>query len=253
MTDREELAHLEAEYPHQPPAAWGADLERINLLRHRLGMDAILHAELMPRPARPTAPAAVRKPKPKDHTAARAAFAAYLAKRAEMAPHREYAERVARATAGPARTPVRPMATMGPGGGPLLCDVCGKPMLLEGGRWNRRPVDEAWAGTPNPPADWVSYISGGMVVEIEVNGTLRIYHGHINHGAHECSAKGKAAIEAAEARHVRAVPAGLPDALYAFLADERPELGDAGRWRLVNEVLNELYSFDPGLGLNRPA
>ena len=65
---------------------------------------------------------------------------------------------------------------MGKGGGPLLCDVCRKPMILEGGGFQGVHADEAWRR--NPKKGWTSWISGGMVVRIETNGTLRIFHSY---------------------------------------------------------------------------
>lgn len=236
---------LEAELPYQPVAAQDADRRRIQTLRAMLGRPEVAVATVPARTPRP----AKKEP---DHTAARELYRRYVARVEELRPHREYAERVARATSGSGRTPVRPMATMGTGGGPLLCDVCGKPMILEGGRWNRVPVDQAWAGTPHPEPDWVSYISGGMVVDITYNGTLRIYHGHVSAGDHECSAKGKAAIEAADAAFKPEIPPGTLDGLEAMLRADRPELSERKRLRLISEVVSTLFHFDPGVGCNRP-
>ena len=81
----------------------------------------------------------------RDHSAARAIYQAYLQKVEELEVHRAYAERVAKATAGGGQTPVRPLATMGTGGGPLLCDYCRKPIVLEGGAFHGVTADVAWA------------------------------------------------------------------------------------------------------------
>src|SRR5204863_4357056 len=119
-----------------------------------------------------------------DHTEAREIYQAYLKKREELEAHRVYAEQVAEATAGHGQTPVRPLATMGTNGGPLLCDHCGKPIVLEGGSFHGITADVAWK--QNPVENWVSWILGGMVVEIQTNGTLRIYHGYPGRGNNYC-------------------------------------------------------------------
>src|SRR5438477_12727377 len=110
------------------------------------------------------------------HAAAKAMYQDYLARSAVLERNRRYAADVAKATSGSGQTPVEPLATMGKGGGPLLCDVCRKPMILEGGGYQGVHADEAWRRNPNK--GWRSWISGGMVVRIETNGTLRIYHGY---------------------------------------------------------------------------
>lgn len=208
---------------------------------------------------RPAAPVfdpvkAVRKAKPPaDHTAARALYARYLARLAELEPLRAYASAVCRATSGNGMTPVMPLATMGTGGGALLCDHCGKPMILEGGQYDRVNVDVAWASNPQRGPNWRSYISGGVVVEIATNGTLRIYHGHVGDRPGECSTKGKAATEAAdEAFDKRVTHAGLV-ALFAFASDEFPDLTERERNELVNAIVNTLYTYDPGDGVNKPS
>ena len=110
-----------------------------------------------------------------NHAAAKAMYQDYLARAVVLERHRAYASEVAAATGGTGQTPVHPLATMGKGGGPLLCDICRKPMILEGGSFNGVYADEAWRRSPKQ--GWLSWIAGGMVVRIETNGTLRIYHG----------------------------------------------------------------------------
>src|SRR5215207_1373129 len=110
------------------------------------------------------------------HAAAKAMYQEYLARAAVLERNRRFADEVAKATSGAGQTPVEPLATMGKGGGPLLCDVCRKPMILEGGGFQGVYADEGWRR--NPKRGWMSFISGGMVVRIETNGTLRIYHGY---------------------------------------------------------------------------
>src|SRR5437764_4565682 len=157
------LQMLEEEYAAQPLVVQQADLREINHIRSQLGMplvDARLNeigaAEEGPQPggAEPE-PREVR-----DHSEAREIYQAYLKKVRELEVHRAYAEQVARATAGRGQTPVRPLATMGTGGGPLLCDHCGKPMVLEGGLFHGVAADAAWGR--NPSDGWTSWILGGM-------------------------------------------------------------------------------------------
>src|SRR6185312_17136902 len=98
------------------------------------------------------------------------------ARSAVLERNRRFASDVVRATSGDGQTPVEPLATMGRHGGPLLCDVCAAPMILEGGGFHGVNADRAWE--QNPHEGWVSWIAGGMVVRIETNGTLRIFHGY---------------------------------------------------------------------------
>lgn len=248
---RRKLKVLEADYPGQPLVAQREDLHEINRIRTRLGLplvDARLKEVGAPGPAAepPRPPAAP----PRDHSAARALYQEYLKRVAELEPHRAYAERVARATSGPGQTPVRPLATMGTGGGPLLCDHCGKPIVLEGGRFHGVPADVAWARDPRDR--WTSWILGGMVVEIQTNGTLRIYHGYPGGNAkHCCNAASRADTKAREAFGPRrGADQFMP--LLAFFEDEFPDLTDRARQGLANEVLDALFAYDPGLGANRP-
>src|SRR5512146_3242533 len=110
------------------------------------------------------------------HAAAKAMYQSYVTRVAVLERNRRFAADVTKATSGSGQTPVEPLATMGKSGGPLLCDVCGKPMILEGGAYQGVYANEAWRR--NPKKGWTSWISGGMVVRIETNGTLRIYHGY---------------------------------------------------------------------------
>ena len=121
------------------------------------------------------------------HAEAKAMYQEYLARAAVLERYRRYASAVAKATSNPGMTPVEPLATMGKGGGPLLCDVCSKPMILEGGAYQGVYADEAWRKNPKP--GWTSWISGGMVVRIESNGTLRVFNPLGPHAFHRLSLK----------------------------------------------------------------
>lgn len=248
---RRKLAELENEYAGQPLIAQREDLLEINRIRARLGMVAV-DAKLKPvgvveKPVEKPKPP---PPPPKDHTEARAVYQAYLAKHAELERHRKYADRVAKATDGRGMTPVKPLATMGTDGGPLLCDVCHKPIVLEGGKFHGKYADAAWRA--NPQDKWTSWISGGLVVEIQTNGTLRIYHGYPGHSANHCcnvasrqDTKARDEFGARKNEH-------LFNPLLAFLTDEFPEMAEKARFDLVNEIMGTMFAYDPGIGINRP-
>lgn len=244
------LRVLEADYPGQPLVAQRADLREINQIRSRLGMplvDASLREIGVVEEKREEAEP---KPPPRDHTEAREVYRAYLEKVAELGVHRAYADRVARATAGRGQTPVRPLATLGTGGGPLLCDHCRKPIVLEGGQFHGVPADEAWRR--HPVDGWASWILGGLLVEIALNGTLRIYHGYPGRGIKQCCNAARREHEKAEAQFKSGAGAEKRDVILAFLADEFPDMTEKARYDLLNEIVNTMYAYDPGIGVNRP-
>lgn len=266
MTAADELADLEANYHEQPAHAQPADLARINALRADLGR---LPVDARLRPVAPPvaghAPARVAEAVACVAEGARL-YAAYQAREAALAPHREYARLVAAATAGSGRTPVKPLATMGTGGGPLRCDHCGLPIVLEGGDYHGQYADAAWAARAGraptladrlhadedgPTLDrWLSYVKGGMVVDVEVNGTLRIFHGYQGH-PQDCLAKADRERQARRDQ-VGPPPAEAKRAAHAFLKHQFPALKDIERGRLVGDIVEATYGFDPGLGTNRP-
>ena len=243
-TARERLTLLEADYFEQPAWAQAKDLAEINRLRAELGMEAVdarlrLATTSAPGPAKPAGKRA-------DHAEAEATYSEYLTKKVELLRHRDYAHRIAKATAGGGMTPVYPLACMGTGGGPLRCDVCGRPMILEGGSYQGVFADAAWARNPRADELWRSYISGGMTVRIAANGTLRIYHGYDGY-AESCCAVGMA----------REVEPACPDPklfvkVLKFLEHLMPGLTDAERQRDANEVLNTLANHAAGFGVNQP-
>lgn len=244
------LRALEADYPGQPLVAQREDLRTINDLRSQLGLP-LVDARLKEIGA--ATQEAKPEPKPErvaDHSEARAVYEAYLKKVEELEVHRAYAERVAKATGGPGMTPVRPLATMGTGGGPLLCDHCRKPIVLEGDRYHGMNADAAWQR--NPRDGWVSWILGGMVVEIAVNGTLRIYHGYPGQSSKHCCNAARRKEEKAEKAFKSGKTPEKYNQLLAFLQDEFPDMAEKALWSLLNEILNTMYGYDPGIGINRP-
>lgn len=201
-------------------------------------------------------PKAIEKPKPvakpklkPDHSVARKIYCDYLIKSVELTRHRIYADKVARATDGPSKTPVMPLACMGTNNGPLLCDHCGKAILLEDGPYYNVPADVAWAANQKRHDKWVSYIKGGLLVRIVDNGTLRIYHGYDGTPGHCCTIA-KAQMDAAEALHVR--DHSKFNLIYKFLKDEYPDKTDAEQQKLASDVIDVMFSFDPGIGVNVP-
>jgi hypothetical protein len=244
------LRLLEDDYLGQPPVVQQGDLQEINRLRSQLGLplvDARLNeigvasVEEVTRPE----PEAVQ-----DHTEARAIYQAYLKKNEELEVHRAYADEVVEATAGRGQTPVRPLATMGTNGGPLLCDHCGKPIVLEGGRFHGVTADAAWK--ENPSENWTSWILGGMVVEIQTNGTLRIYHGYPGRDDNQCCNVASREHKKARAAFAPGMGAETTDRLLAYLEHEFPNMTGEEHQELLNKILNALYTYDPGIGINRP-
>ena len=246
-----QLRVLEAEYAGQPLVAQRADLQAINHIRAQLDMpsvDARLNEIGVVAEEPEPAPEPGEEP---DHAEAREIYRAYLKKKEQLKVHQAYAERVARATSGPGQTPVWPLATMGTNGGPLLCDHCGKAIVLEGGRFHKVAADVAWK--QNPVANWTSWILGGLVVEIQTNGTLRIYHGYPGRGNNHCCNVASRKDEQAQARFKSEKSPEKYNLLLAFLEHEFPDRTEKQRLDLLNEILNTLYSYDPGIGVNRPS
>lgn len=254
---RRKLQFLEEDYFGQPFIAQQADLREINLIRTQLGMPlvdghlkeigaAVKEDVVQPLPE---ATAEQKSDEVKDFAEARVIYQAYLTKLKELDVHRAYAEKVADATAGHGLTPVRPLATMGTGGGPLLCDHCGKPMVLEGGPCHGETADVAWK---KHPVDWSSWILGGMVVEIHTNGTLRIYHGYPGRNDNHCCNVASREHEKALAEFQSGEGYLKRDLMQAFVAQEFPHMTDDERLDLVNKILDTLYAYDPGIGINRP-
>lgn len=173
----------------------------------------------------------------------------YLTRSAALVKLRQYAEDVAKATSGAGQTPVEPLARMGKRGGPLLCDVCEKPMILEGGSFNGVYADEAWRR--NPKKGWTSWIAGGMVVRIESNGTLRIFHGYP--GRSGCVVKADRADEKArDAFQQQTTAADTSAKLKLLSAYFKAELPANASDAVLSDIYRVLFVFDPGLGINAP-
>lgn len=181
------------------------------------------------------------------HAAARAMYEDYCARAATLARHRAYADAVVRATSNAGQTPVEPLATLGKGGGPLRCDVCEKPMILEGGEFHGVYADEAWRRNPQP--GWVSWMKGGMVVQIESNRTLRVYHGYP--GRSGCVLKADRARDQARAEFTaRMADVPVSANLAAIRAYLKVAAPDQATDAVMSDVYKVLFVFDPGLGIN---
>jgi hypothetical protein len=247
------LRMLEEDYFGQPLFIQEADLREINHLRSQLGLP-LVDARLKEMGAAVQEDAEVAQPEPEevpDHTEAREVYQAYLKKIEELEVYRAYAERVARATAGHGQTPVRPLATMGTDGGPLLCDHCGKPIVLEGGRFHGVTADVAWRRHHRD--DWTSWILGGMVVEIQTNGTLRIYHGYSGRDDNQCCNVASREDRKARAEFQSRKGSGMIGKMLAFLEHEFPDMTEEERLDLYRKIFNTMNTYDPGLGINRPS
>ena len=183
------------------------------------------------------------------HAEAKAIYAEYLKRAKVLERLRRYADDVAKATSGPGQTPVEPLATMGKNGGPLLCDVCKKPMILEGAPFHGVLADEGWRR--NPRKGWASWISGGMVVRIETNGTLRIYHGYP--GRSGCVQKADKAEEKERAEFKERNEAMNVSAKLGLLrAYFKAEMPDKNNDAVLSDIYKVLFVYDPGLGINSP-
>lgn len=252
----QKLQFLEEDYLSQPPAVQQTDLQEINKIRSRLGMP-LVDAQLRQIGA-PVEEEVEEEPQPEpeevpDHSEAQEIYKAYLKKKEELELHQAYADKVAKATAGAGMTPVRPLAVMGTDGGALLCDYCKKPIVLEGGNYHGVTADVAWKRTKNPPDNWRSYILGGMVVEIETNGTLRIYHGYPGHGSNYCCNIAAREDEQARSEFDASKRIQKRPMVSAFVEAEFPEMTREERLVLVNDILDTMYKYDPGIGVNRPS
>jgi hypothetical protein len=252
------LQRLEEDYFGQPLVAQQADLREINQIRSQLSMPSVDACLKENRPpvsvdvvqALPGINTEQEPIETKDHAQAKDIYEAYRKKTKELEVHRTYAEQVADATAGHGQTPVRPLATMGTSGGPLLCDHCGKPIVLEGGQFHGVTADIAWK--QNPDGNWISWVLGGMVVEIHTNGTLRIYHGYPGRNNHHCCNVASREHEKALADFQAGDGHEHRDLMLTFVAQEFPAMTCDERMDLVTKILDTLYGYDPGIGINRP-
>lgn len=231
------LDELMAEYWDQPAFCQVHALKEINDLRAEQNLPP-LDSKLQP----PKGPKPIRKPPVRDLTRAREIYAAYKIKAAELRKHQDYADAVVKATEGFGMTLVEPLATMGCGGGPLLCDYCKKPIILEGGNFHGQYADAAWK--KHPVKGWKSYIKGGMMVEIQSNFTIRIYHGY-QYNKQDCCEIAAGLDQIARSKHITEMDSRLRDDLLAVIEEE-------DKLNTYNDLFSVMFQYDPGLGVNRP-
>jgi hypothetical protein len=91
-----------------------------------------------------------------------------------------------------------------------------------------------------------------MVVEIQTNGTLRIYHGYPGQNSLHCC--NVASQNDKRARDAFGAGRGseMHGPILAFLQDEFPGLTRDEHLGLLSRILDTMYSYDPGIGVNRP-
>ena len=170
----------------------------------------------------------------------------FLVKRENRKKHIKYGEFICDQLKGVGMTPVEPLATMGNNDGPLLCDVCNKPIVLEGGKFNNITADIGWR--LNPVKGWKSWILGGLVVRLTINGTLRIYHGYPDREGHCCTI-GMRGEEGNEKRFVSTKKENI-NRFDEFLLKEMKMEDEKERMKELNELLVLMFDFDPGEGVN---
>lgn len=241
-----ELNLLQDGYFDEPLWVRKKELEKINLIRAQLGL-ILVDKDLNPTQPVVQEQTAVSEPKQTKivdpHQEARAIYQTYLEKEEILNKHREYCRQVVRETQPrQGRTPIRPLATMGTGGGPLLCDHCQEPIPLEGGSFQGVSARNAW----DRGARGYSYISGGVSFMEQTNGTLRVYHDY----GKKCS---RAAEQLDQLARKEAPKTSWSYAtqqkVLAFLQEILPH--EDHRW-LLNKIRMSLYDYDPGIGINRP-
>jgi hypothetical protein len=111
-------------------------------------------------------------------------------------------------------------------------------------------ADVAWEKNPNDK--WTSWILGGMVVEIQTNGTLRIYHGYPGRSRDDCCNVASRENKEARAKFESGKGSEKQTMILAFLEREFPDRTEDERSDLLSKILVTLYSYDPGIGINRP-
>lgn len=157
-----QLRILESEYAGQPLVAQRADLREINRLRSKRSAPEVRDSKPLGAVETEAKPKSEAESGPGPHRRRRAIYEAYRRtpsfRFTALRRPRGQGDRRPRRNAGA-------LATMGTGGNPLLYrDHCGKPIILEGGKFQGVYADAAWRR--NPSNGWKSWISGGMVVEI---------------------------------------------------------------------------------------
>jgi len=259
----EKLRQLEEDYLMMPPALRKQDLVDINDLRSQLGLPQVdEQLAIVSGQSENTAEAIEESPtedeslnlpaKPDDYESAKKIYQQYLQRIETLKIYQQYARDVADATNGPHQTPVRPLATMGTNGGPLLCDHCKKPMVLEGSPCHGMNADDAWKKKVFKRKNWNSWILGGMVVEIETNGTLRVYHGYPNRNKSDCCNIADEEDKTARKKFDSSTVDLHKPMLLKFLQFEFADRDENQLRKQLTRILDVMFGYDPGLGVNQP-
>lgn len=250
---KEKLNQLEADYFDQPLSLRAADLVEINQLRRSLNMievDSQLKEIITEQVEKTLNKNDFKKIiKEKEQQEAGKLWTKYLNLEDSLKPYRKYAgEVISKLVSSQGKTPVKPLATMGKHGGALLCDFCEKPIILEGGKFNLVPVDVAWKQNPDP--DWYSWISGGLITMHASNGTLRIYHGYMGR-KNQCFEKAMQDEEQTIKNHKKPENrAYLAQLLFDYLVKKNPSISRDSCRQETHKILDALYSYDVGTGIN---
>ena len=185
-----------------------------------------------------------------EHATARAMYQDYLARGAVLERHRRFATDVARATSGSGQTPVEPLATMGKGGGPLLCDVCGKPMILEGG---------GYQGVPRRRGMASQSAAGLDVVDLGRHGRA---HRDQRHAAHLSRLSRSIGLRAKADKADESNRADVPRAgrrrwtcrrsSSCCRPTSRPSCPSKNNDAVLSDIYRVLFVYDPGSASMRP-
>ncbi len=92
-----------------------------------------------------------------------------------------------------------------------------------------------------------------MVVEIQTNGTLRIYHGYPGHNDNQCCNVASREDEKARAKFESGKGSEKQNMIRAFLEQEFSEMTREEHLDLLSKILDTMYMYDPGFGINRPS
>lgn len=243
------LSILEADYFGQPPFLQRKDLQKINSLREQLGMpqvdyelkvivaeeDDFFESEVK------AAPIIVDPFKE-----VRPIYQHYLDKAEELKPYQLHCKKLVRAMAPVGgQTPVMPLATMGPNGGPMLCDACGKQIPLEGGRFHGVSAGAAW--NADAKDKWYSYILGGVTYMIEANNTFRLLHGYESGGCFRVYDK----KIMSSTRPDFVITSNIRNKLTQLLIEEEGFAPDSAK-EFTDKILRTLSQRDIGFGINTP-
>jgi hypothetical protein len=89
---------------------------------------------------------------------------------------------------------------------------------------------------------------------IEINGTLRIYHGYPGNDQSHCCNIASRQEKKARDNFVKSPKSSESQTLiHAFIKKEFPGMTTDEQGALLGRIMTTMYSYDPGLGVNRPS